>query len=158
MMLICGWYFWVWRWKLASKLFKTLDCRRAQLWVFWVYTFQFYLMLKDQPSSCLPKCALYVMFSVKASLQITKMTHMPRTPHGPLAKRFSSRFFGKSSMSSLRKPSQAQKNPDGSDECNGLILRKAHKFSRILGKLQKVMASDDALNLADFPDIIDRLN
>ena len=126
--------------------------------LFWVYTFQFYSMLKDQPSSCLPKCALYVMLSVKASLQITKMTHMPRTPHGPLAKRFSSRFFWQKLHVFSKETLTSPENPGGSDECNGLILRKAHKFSRILGKLQKVMASDDALNLADFPDILDRLN
>ena len=63
--------------------------------LFRVYTFHLQLMLKDQPSSCLHKSALYVMFSEKTSLQITKMTHMPRTPHGPLAKRFSSFFFAK---------------------------------------------------------------
>ena len=43
-------------------------------------------------------------------------------------------------------------NPGESDECNGLILRKAHKFSRFF------MASYDALNWADFPDMPDRLN
>lgn len=92
--------------------------------LFWVYTFQFYLMLKDQP-----KCALYVMLSVKASLQITKMTHMPRTPHGPLAKRFSSRFFfGKSSMSSLRKPSQAQKTPAGLMSATGSFWERPTSF------------------------------
>ena len=125
--MICGWYFLVWRWKHASKLFKTLDCRRAQLFVPGIYISSSIDVERSTQFLLAQERSLCDVFWENLAADHQDDPHAKDTSWS-LGKAFLKFFFGKRYTASLRKSSQAQKTPASLMSATGSFWERPTSF------------------------------